>query len=261
MLNFFKKFTSTSDSSSTSSLNAGTSIDTTSAEALIRDLKKQATKLKKTDYLAASNLLNEALVIAKNNDVFEPIETELRYASYLFEANKRDDAFNQISKLMHYGSSFDPPKPDSRHWFSEQATCLRLRRSLLAKEDKTESWTQYIFDSALGTHYEAMAYLKQIEEIKSQLGDFFDDRHIASSVRNLQFVLRLSEPEDINKYGWEGFIHLNLTNLQQEYMSVLMEYSNYSDTPRFNIIESWLESHLNYSASSGSLTNKAQPAR
>lgn len=225
-------------------MTAGASIDRESAEELIRDLKKQATKLKKTDCLAASNLLNEALVIAKNNDVFEPIETELRYASYLFEANKRDDAFNQISKLMHYGSSFDPPKTDSSHWYFEQAECLRVRASLLAKEAKNESWIQFIFDSALETHYQAMAYLKQIEEAKIQLGEFFDDRHIASSVRNLQFVLRLSEPEDIQKFGWDGFIHLELTSLQEEYKSVLMEYSNYSDAPRFNVIESWLEIRL-----------------
>jgi hypothetical protein len=233
MLNFFKKPTD-------NTIDA----NTTSPENLIRELKKEATQLKKTNYQTASERLKEALEIAKTNGIFEPIETELRYAAYLFEAQKRDEAFNQISKLMQYGSTFDPPKPRTSHWYSEQQKCLSTRTSFLAKEGKTESWIQYIFDSALSTHYDAMSYvLSRQEHIKTQ-GEFISKGLIDGLSRNLEFTLRVSEPEDIEKFGWKGFIQLHLTHLRDEYMSVLMEYSKLSDSPDFNVIESWLETNL-----------------
>ena len=214
-------------------------------EEKIRELKKLATRLKKSSWGEAADVLTCALDLAQKHHIFEGLDTELRRASYLFSAGHKDQAFKILANLMNSGPMFDKPETNTSHWYSNQEQCLARRCSFLLEEKSTESLQQYVFDAALRDHYAAMACLRRLEELESR-GEFRSSAFEKSALDHLESLLRLSEPSDMKKFGLDGLNSLGLGHLHGDYLATL---SSYVEEPRrlnFKLIERWLEKNINH---------------
>ena len=214
-------------------------------EEKIRELKKLATRLKKSSWSEAADALTCALDLARKYHISEGLDTELRRASYLFSAGHKDQAFKILASLMSSGPMFDKPEANTSYWYSNQEQCLARRCSFLLEEKSEESLRQSVFDAALRDHYAAMAYLRRLEELASR-GEFRSSALEKSALDHLESQLRLSEPSDMKKFGFDGLISLGLGHLQGDYLATLSSYVKEPRRLNFKLIERWLEKNINH---------------
>lgn len=232
IFNFFKK--PKNDTIEDRGINSDNQI--VEIEEQVRLIKKEATQLKKTNPNAAAIKIKEAIDLSIKNQIPPFLDTELRYASYLYNAGNKDAAFNEIARLMHYGTAIEPAKEKTSTWYFDQCSCIKTRITLLSKEKTTQSWIQYIDDSFLHLYYEAMAYKTQANETHEILK--------AGSIERLEFVLKFEDEDDLKKVGWKGFKALKLEKYEQDLLRELKSWASNSDNLDINRLSSWFQSIL-----------------
>jgi|AntAceMinimDraft_1070359.scaffolds.fasta_scaffold19449_2 hypothetical protein len=213
------------------------------AEEKIRHLKKLATQLKKKDWGQAADTLASALEIAKAHRLFQGAETELRFANYLYNAGRKDQAFKEIARITTYGVMFetDPTPPSKR--YGTIAQCLQSRCGLLEREGSKESLSQLIFDAALADHCQVLVYSEILENWESR--ELRSPSYEKRASENLQFQLRMSESEDMNKFGLNALEDIGLGHLKNEYLTVIRQYAKDPRRLDFAVLEEWLRQYVN----------------
>lgn len=223
----------------------------------ISSLKKEATSLKKTDLLAAATKIKEALNVAIRTNTPPTLDLELRYAAYLYDAGKKDDAFNEIARLTTYGPHLDKPILGSAHWYSDQETIMRKRIVLLAKEKSKQAYAQLISDSLLALRYEAMFHVRMREDELARKLEYQEitesepeiSNHWESTVRfheeRLKWIFDFGDERDLNSAGWKAFKALNMTDLEHEYRQRLKKLGDSGSPYDISELNQWVQLQLN----------------
>jgi len=198
----------------------------------ISSMGKEATQLKKESYDLAAKKIEEALTYAKKHDQWVAPAFALRLPSYLAREGKFDEAYNWIERIKFDDLLMEPLEVGSAWWYSKEATFLRTRLAILAREDKYNAWVQYIYDSFLNFYYEAMnqkmlikLYLERHKTSKEMLEDDSSDVNLSMAndiSERLAQSLTFKESSDLKKFGLgkhgvlEALKKLNLQHCEKE---------------------------------------------